>query len=149
MSIDNDPETDSAYAEIFTGLNRENFQKDKESFREAYLDLIKRIEAASWIESIVREDILCHDYPSSIDRLRGGRIIEHTRLRKIKADSITRTRDLETYKPSVDAAIFFDCFYSGWPGKNQEEILIRAIESSMSQEPKKSPTWNPLPWKWC
>jgi hypothetical protein len=127
------PSEDFLYEKSFAEFNREIFQSDKEGFREVYLDLIKRIEAALWIENIIRSKVLVHDLPTAASRLHGAQLAEFCRVRAALAVSSALPGDLEAGISRVLGNQFFDCYFTGWPFPPHEKFV--RWSSGISQSP--------------
>jgi len=116
----NNPMEDKLYAKLFSQVNSEKFQADKDGFRELYYELLKRLESALWIEHLVRTRVLVHDEASLTDRLRGAQLADHLGARTSRevscADACSVEDDVSDHSiGKVAAEMFFDCYYTGWP----------------------------------
>lgn len=124
------PEEDLLYEKTFAAFNREKFTSDKEGFRELYFDLCKRIEAALWLEQIIRSKVLMHDLPSVDLRLNGAQLAEHCRARSALAVNSIGSGDLGASIDRVLSNQFFDCYYVGWPFQPSESYVRDYVGTS-------------------
>lgn len=135
-----DQKNDAHYSNAFASVNRRIFIKEKEAYREQYLDLVKRIEAAVWIETLIRTKVLAQDDPSSADRERGRVVSDHARVRSAWADLATPSPCLDSVRDQVTAAMAFDCHYCGWP------IHVESVNDLSDRDWGVLPEWELVPW---